>query len=228
MNKAILIQARLSSKRLPGKMMLKLGGIPLAEFVYRRCETSKKAGITAIITSTDISDDELFKYCVSKKLRVYRGSLNNVLDRYISAAEAYASHLVCRVCGDSPFVDIELVDAMFDMVEKEGIDYAAPDKKNCMAGLDSEVIATEALKRSAASATSKSEFEHVTSNIRNNPDNFKSRYIKTELKPRDLDAISVTVDHRKDMDLCNKVLKSLGDGYSFRSEDVFNALRENG
>ena len=225
MKKAILIQARSSSGRFPKKMMQALGPIPLAEFVYRRCATSKRADVVAIITSLDKSDDELFNYCLSREIRVYRGSLDNVLERYVRAAESYAAPLICRVCGDSPFVDIELVDAMFDLLQEEKLDYLAPDKKICMAGLDSEVVTLGALKKSLSDSTAKDEFEHVTLHIKNNPDNFRVRYVKTELKPRDLEAVTVTVDYPEDLVLCNKVLDLLGDGYSFRSETIFDALR---
>jgi len=205
--------------------MQSLGGMPLAEFVYRRCATSRKSDIAAIVTSSEDSDNELFEYCISKDIPVFRGPLDNVLERYILAAEFYASPLVCRVCGDSPFVDTGLIDNMFDLMEREALDYVAPDKKFCMAGLDSEAVTLDALKRSRRASTAKDELEHVTLYIKNNADNFSTKYIKTDLKPRDLDAVSITVDYPEDLDVCNKILKLAGNKSSFRSEDIFDAMR---
>jgi spore coat polysaccharide biosynthesis protein SpsF len=226
MKKAILIQARLSSARFPKKMMSLLGNVPLTEFVYNRCAKSKKADVVAIVTSDEASDDQLFEYCISKGMLVFRGSLDNVLKRYVEAALYYGSSLVCRVCGDSPFVDIDLMDSMFEMVERERLDYIAPNKKSCVAGLDSEVLTLEALKRSLKGSTAKDEFEHVTLHIKNNPGNFKTRYLETDLKPNGLEKACVTVDYPKDLELCNNVLKSIGSGYSFGSKDILAALKK--
>lgn len=162
MKKAILIQARLSSSRFPKKMLNLISGIPLVEYVFKRCSISSKADIVSVITSDDKSDDELFDYCVSRKIQVYRGTLYNVLNRYIKAAEFYNSDIICRVSGDSPFVDVELIDRMFQIIENEKLDYLAPDKSKCIAGLDSEVITLNALKKSINISLSDYELEHVT------------------------------------------------------------------
>jgi len=226
MKKAILIQARLSSSRFPGKMLEKLGGVPLVEFVYKRCLASTLADAVAVITSDDESDDRLADYCAGRRIGLYRGSLENVLDRYVNAAEHYGAGIVARVCGDSPFVDVGLMDGMLDLVGKEGLDYSAPDKRSCVAGLDSEAVTLAALKRSLDASMSGDELEHVTLHIRNNPGSFKVKYIKADLMPRDLENVSMTVDYPEDMALCDKVLGSIGIGYRFRSEDVFKALRK--
>ena len=89
MKKAILIQARMSSNRFPEKMMAEIGGKPLVHHMYDRCNESLYADTVSIITSRDKSDDKLFKYCINKKIPVYRGSLNNVLKRYIDALEFF-------------------------------------------------------------------------------------------------------------------------------------------
>lgn len=207
-------------------MMQSLGGIPLVEFVYRRCATSKKADIVSVITSADNSDDELFDHCISRGLHVYRGSLNNVLERYVRAAASCGSKLICRVCGDSPFVDVELLDKMFDLIEKERLDYVAPDREYCMAGLDSEIVTYGALENSLSDSVSKDELEHVTLHIKNNAHSFKTRFIETDLMPDNANTASVTVDYPEDLILCNRILKTVGGGYSFRSRDILNALEK--
>ena len=93
----ILIQARLSSSRYPSKMLDKVGNVTLLEYVYHRCKTSKLANKVIVITSTDKSDDALYDLCLDKEIPLFRGDLNNVLERYICAANENKIELICRV-----------------------------------------------------------------------------------------------------------------------------------
>ena len=108
--KGILIQSRLSSSRLPKKMLMDIGGYKLVEFVYKRAILSTQSDMVAIITSTHRSDDELYEFCKAKNIPVFRGSLDNVLERYIEASDFFELDIVVRVCGDSPFVDVDYID----------------------------------------------------------------------------------------------------------------------
>jgi len=144
--KGILIQSRLSSSRLPKKMLMNLGEFKLVEFVYRRCLLSKESDICAVITSTDSSDDELYNFCIKKDIPIFRGSLNNVLQRYVDASEFFGLDLICRVCGDSPFVDTKYIDEMFADLINNNIDYIGFDKDTIIHGLDSEVFKFNILK----------------------------------------------------------------------------------
>lgn len=207
-------------------MLSDLGGMTLAEFVYKRCALSKKADIVAIITSVENSDNKLFEHCISKNIPVFRGSMDNVLERYVRAAESYNASLICRVCGDSPFVDIELTDRMFELAETEGLDYVAPDKKLCIPGFYSEVVTLDALKRSLIDSSADDEFEHVTLHIKKNKDHFRVKNIETDLKPLDSGDVSLTVDYPEDLSLCNKILKLMGNHDSFKSGDVLAVLRK--
>jgi len=222
--KAILIQARTSSERFPKKMMQALGSVPLVEFVYKRCATSKLADIVAVITSLDKSDDELFGYCVSRGLRTYRGPLENVLRRYILAAEFYASSVICRVCGDSPFVDTELIDLLFDMLIKKKLDYAAPDRQTCAPGFYSETFTLEAIKKAMTMAKSPEDHEHVTKYILDNKDGFRAELIDAKLNPGFAKKVRFTIDYPEDIEVTRKIAAGLPDAYSFSSSDVLNII----
>lgn len=222
--KALLIQARSSSKRFPGKMLMPvIGEIPLVEYVYKRSSVAKQPDIIAVITSGDSSDDRLFAYCMEHKIKVFRGSLDNVLDRYINAAEFFKADVICRLCGDSPFADIELIDKMFKIQAAEGLDYIAPDKKTCIAGLDSEVVTLAALRKSAEGASA-GESEHVTLFLKNNKKKFKTRFLDAGMRPAGIADIALTVDYPEDMEVCRRIAGSLGPGYDFKAEDIFNLL----
>lgn len=225
--KSILIQSRLSSKRFPKKMMSPVGTVPMVEFIYRRCCASANSNSVAVITSNEKSDDELFAYCREHDIEVFRGSLENVLDRYIQAAELFESNIVCRVCGDSPLVDVDLIDEMLEMLEKENLDYVAPNKEMCIAGLDAEVVTVDALKSALSEAASNEELEHVTPYIKNNSHKFKSKIIDTDLKIPGIKHAVLTVDYPKDLLLINEIVILLGNRSNFSSRDVLEVLSKN-
>jgi spore coat polysaccharide biosynthesis protein SpsF (cytidylyltransferase family) len=225
MKKAVIIQARMSSSRFPGKMMGNLAGVPLVRFVYERCLRSREADMVAIATSSDKTDDKLYEYCRGEGiLNVFRGSLDNVLERYARASEFYASDIVCRVCGDSPFVDTAVIDDMFRILHREGLDYAAPVKDMCIAGLDSEVIRDSALKTALKYAAEREDLEHVTPYIRRNGDKFKIKLMDLPLRPAELSGLVLTVDYPGDLEICNRISDMLGNGYDFSSRDIFDVL----
>ncbi|KWT78303.1 cytidylyltransferase domain-containing protein [Candidatus Magnetominusculus xianensis] len=227
MKKAVIIQARMSSSRFPAKMMSVLAGVPLVRFVYERCLNSKEADIVAVATSNDPSDDKLYEYCRAEGIPVFRGSLDNVLERYVRAAEFYGADVVCRVCGDSPFADPALSDNMFNILDAEGVDYAAPVSGTYIAGLDSEVIRVSTLNMALRHAADSYELEHVTPYIKKNAGIFKIKLIDVNLRPNELSGLVLTVDYPGDLDICSRIAALLGQGYNFTSHDIFDALLYN-
>ena len=201
--------------------------MPLVEYIYRRCLQSKEADLVVVITSTHSSDNRLNDYCIKHGMEVFRGSLDNVLDRYVSAADFFQADVVCRVCGDSPFVDIELIDRMFTIQQDEKLDYVALEKNTFIAGFDSEIISTLALKKSKEAGVSDKEAEHVTLYLKANQEKFKTKFIKVDLCLSNLKDISLTVDYPRDLLLCQEVVKSLDDAFVFKSKEVLNILLKN-
>lgn len=226
MRKAIFIQARISSKRFPGKMLQNvIDNVPLAEYVYKRCLCSKSADIVSIITSTEKSDDELFTYCLENNIRVFRGSLNNVLDRYIKAADYFNASIICRVCGDTPFVDISLIDYAFDILKSGLLDYVAPDRNTCAPGFYSEIFTLQALNKVFTWTKFQEDLEHVTKFILDNTGMFKIKLLNAGLNQPFIQNIRFTIDYPEDVDLGNKIAAELPDGYAFSSQDVLNAVK---
>jgi spore coat polysaccharide biosynthesis protein SpsF len=202
MKKGIFIQARLSSSRFPGKMLEKLDGIPLVEYVYNRCILSKEANQVIVITSIESSDDNLYKYCIDKDINVFRGSLDNVLERFIAAAKVYQCTLIGRVCGDSPFVDIDNLDNMFRECQKNKFDYVRYEQK--VAGFLSEVVTLEALEKSYLNTKQIADVEHVTRYILENQKKFK-----VDIQREEMNIKSLTIDYPQDLLEVHEVLKAL-------------------
>lgn len=221
----IFIQARLTSSRFPNKMLADLNGYSLCEYVYHRCTSSKKIDKVVVLTSDESSDNQLVNMCVSKNIPVYRGNLNNVLDRFVSAADFFGTSYVIRVCGDSPFVDIDLLD---DVVADSGIldkyDYILLG--NCLNGFMFEVVKVDVLKGlSTKPDLSDSDREHVTKYIRDRAEQFKCLFLDANLRPKELEGYTLTVDYESDMQIARDICKELK-GFDFKSTDIIKILQE--
>jgi len=224
MKKAILIQSRLSSSRFPGKMLASLGDITLVEYVYYRCKQSSEADDVMIITSIEKSDDALYELCLSKSIPVFRGALDDVLKRYIDAGEFMNVDKVCRVCGDSPFVDIATIDKFFIEIENnESLDYIA--SSNSLNGFMSEVFVMDLLKKVYNYDLTSEDYEHVTKYIRDNSSNFSIKEVDLKLRPSELEDFTLTVDYERDLDVANKIVEHLR-GFDFTSKDVISVLEK--
>jgi spore coat polysaccharide biosynthesis protein SpsF len=220
----ILIQARMSSTRFPGKMLQKLGSSTLVEYVYKRCVTSSEAETVCIVTSEDKTDDALHRLCLEKKIPVCRGDLHNVLKRYITCAEALKASVICRVCGDSPFVDIEAIDEGFKHLKgNPQLEYLYTD--NILNGFMSEVFTLEVLKRVHTLDLSESDKEHVTKYMRDNINEFYTECLNLELRPKGLSDYTLTIDYEADLKLAQEINTHLK-GFNFKSDDIIKILNQ--
>ena len=105
-----IIQARMSSARLPGKVMLKLGDKIVLEHVTSRVKLAKSINQVVVATSTDASDDVISQWCEENQVDCYRGSLTDVLDRYVQAATHFNADYVVRITADCPLIDPHIID----------------------------------------------------------------------------------------------------------------------
>ena len=187
MNKVVIIQARMSSSRLPGKVMLDIAGQPMIQHVINRAKRSKLIDRVMVATTTDPSDDVLELFCQKQALPCYRGSLPDVLDRFFQAARQYRADVIIRLTADCPLIDPEVIDrtisAYFNMpfpTHPSGdallsntklpnhypFDFAAdrlppPWQRTLPIGLDVEVCAYQALERAWKEADQLYQREHV-------------------------------------------------------------------
>jgi len=220
---AVIIQARMTSRRFPGKMLSVLGGMPLVEYVYRRRGTSSVKRII-VATSDDRSDDGLYGYCEEHDIPAVRGSLDNVLERYIRAAELLNVAYIGRVCGDTPFVDISLLEAMLDTLIRKRLDYVSLARDACASGFWSEVVTLQALKKAARLTGDRHALEHVTKFIIENPDTFRNEFMEVDLNPDFVKDVRLTIDYPEDLVRANDIVRALSDPLSFTSQDILNIV----
>ena len=210
MTTVAVVQARMSSSRFPGKMLADLRGRPVIDHVLDRVARARTVAHVVLATSDDPSDDALAAHAEAQGYAVHRGSLDDVLARFVGAATATGASVVVRVTGDCPLVDPALVDEMVTRFGRGGLDYLSnvspptfPD------GFDLEVLSVEALRAADELAASAPHREHVTLYIREHPERFVRG---NHVNPRgDLSSVRLSVDWPDDLATVRELLDRLGD-----------------
>ncbi|OGH72376.1 MAG: hypothetical protein A2921_04465 [Candidatus Magasanikbacteria bacterium RIFCSPLOWO2_01_FULL_43_20b] len=199
-----IIQARMGASRLPGKVLLDIGGKKAIELVWERVSQSRKVAEIWLATTTSPGDDELYHFIAGKRIKCYRGSEFDVLDRYYQTALLAAAGAVVRITGDCPFIDPSVIDEVIAAFLEGNYDYVSnthpptfPD------GLDVEVFSFAALKKTWAEAILKSEREHVTSHIWNHPEKFKLKNVESK---KNYSRERWTLDTKDDLEFIRRVV----------------------
>ncbi|HVL68439.1 MAG TPA: glycosyltransferase family protein [Vicinamibacterales bacterium] len=207
MSTVAIIQARMSSTRLPGKVLAEIAGEPMLALVSRRVRSAKTLDQVVIATSTSSADDAVEAVCRERGIAVFRGSEEDVLDRYRGAAEFADAATVVRVTADCPLIDPQVIDLVVDEFRKGGADYVSNTiQRTYPDGLDTEVMSRAALERAWSEAVLQSEREHVTPYIWKHPELFPQRQV---VQAADLSALRWTVDEPRDLELVREVCRRL-------------------
>jgi len=229
-----IVQARMGSTRLPGKVLMELCTRPLLGHVVERLHHSKRLERIVVATSASPLDDRVESFCRQEGILCYRGREDDVLDRYFMAAKSYAADPVVRVTADCPLIDPVVLDETIDAFLREKCDYASNTiDRTYPDGLDVEVFSNKALEKAWHGARMASEREHVTPYIWKRPDQFRIYQVKAK---RNLSSLRWTVDEPEDMDFAKKVYSRLyrpedshlcRPGKIFLMDDVLRLLEEN-
>ena len=212
--KTVLItQARLGSTRLPGKVLMEVNGTPLLKIHLDRLKKSKNVDKIIVATTDNAEDNIIEKLATEWGYEVFRGSENDVLDRFYQAVKNINPLWVVRVTSDCPLIDPILVDKVIEFTQSNNKDYGSniidetfPD------GQDVEVFKYAALETAWNSARKESEREHVTPYIRNNS-NLRGENIFSSISYKnniDYSKIRITVDESSDFELIKTVITELG------------------
>ncbi len=204
-----VIQARVGSTRLPGKVLRDIAGRPMLEHVVRRARAASRAPLVIVATTDRPADDVLEPFCARLGTPVIRGPEEDVLERYRLAAEQYGLDVVARVTSDCPLLDPALIDLVVEVLLADpSLDYVSNTvERTYPRGLDVEAVRTRALLAAAREAAVPYEREHVTPFIWKRPERFPQRQVKA---PRDLSGLRLTVDVEEDLALVREVYARLG------------------
>lgn len=204
MNVVAVIQVRMGSTRLPGKSLMELAGKPVIAHVVERTKQAKEVSAVWIATTINKDDDALALWAERTHVPFYRGSVDDVLDRYYQAAKLAKAEVVVRVTGDCPLIDPGVIDEAVRAFKTKGVDYAAANRRVATYpdGLDVEVMSFAVLERAWKEAKLTSEREHVTPYIWKHPRKFKLFILKH--KP-DWSKYRITLDEQADYVLLRRI-----------------------
>ena len=202
-----IIEARMSSSRLPGKVLMTAANKPFLLHLVERLKRVKKIDKIIIATTNNKKDEEIVKFCKKNNISFFRGSEDNVMQRVILAAKKYKLDLITEVTGDCPIIDYRIIDQCLEIFLSNKVDYVT----NCHIrsypdGMDVQVYKLKTLIKSSKMTKNKLDQEHVTLHIRKNPSIFKT----INLMPnREIywPELGLTLDEHKDYLLLKKIIE---------------------
>ena len=202
-----IIQARMGSSRLPGKVLMKSGnGMPLLYHVINQLRHCSKVKNLVIATTTNQEDDEIEKFADNNSVNVFRGSEKDVLDRYFQCAKKYSFSTIVRITSDCPLIDPQIVDKVIERFFSGNYDYATNTLiRTFPIGTDAEVFSFSALETAWKNAQLPSEREHVTPHLRNKG-NFKTINVENDIN---ISNLRLTVDRIEDFELIKEILNNI-------------------
>jgi spore coat polysaccharide biosynthesis protein SpsF (cytidylyltransferase family) len=202
-----VIQARVGSTRFPRKVLADLCGKPMLEHVITRAALAETLDAVVLATTVEAADDAVADLAAACGALLTRGSVSDVLSRYLLAAEEHGADVVVRVTSDSPLVDPELIDRLVRLRASAEADYASNElPPTYPQGYDLEVLTIETLRRLDAEAVMDYHREHVTALLREHHENYR---VANMANDRDLSSIRLTVDVPADLDRIRRILTAL-------------------
>lgn len=222
-----IIQARMGSSRLPGKVLKEICGEPLLIRVVVRARRAQTLGQVIVATTDDPQDDPVAEICRSRGIPCYRGHPLDVLDRYYQAAQLFDAETVVRLTGDCPLIDPQKIDRTVQAFFDARVDFAAnrlppPWKRTTPIGMDTEVVTFTALKRAWHEADTSYAREHVMPYIYEQDGRFSLLLVEHE---PDLSGYRLTVDTPEDLALIRKIYEHFDCTDEFLLGDMIALLK---
>jgi len=219
-----IIQARMGSTRLPGKVMKKMKGKSVLFYVVERVKQSRLIDQIVIATTTNKHDDVIVEEAERLNVSWFRGSEQDVLSRYYYAAKKFDADVVVRVTSDCPLIDSDIIDKVVKKHINSNYDYTSNTiKRTFPRGLDVEVFNFDVLKDSFKNAEKNYEREHVTPYIYQNHYKFNAQNIEAKEKELKRPEIRITVDTIEDFNLIKNIILNFNN-HLFSSIDVLDFL----
>lgn len=202
-----IIQARMGSTRLPGKILKQVMGKPLLEYQIERIKRSSHIDEIVIATTVKEADLPIVELCKQLNVACFRGSEEDVLARYYGAAVQYDADVVVRLTSDCPIIDPAVIDRVISFFLEHDVDYASNTlERTYPRGMDTEVLSFDVLKHAHLHAAGRAEREHVTPYIYMNKEQFRIGQLRYE---RNISQHRWTVDTSEDLELVSRIISSL-------------------
>jgi len=227
-NISIIVEARMGSSRLPGKVMKKILNKPVLELLIDRLKQVRSVNKIIIATTKNPKDIDIVKLAKKNKVNFFRGSEDNVMQRVKNAAEKFKAKIIVSITGDCPLIDPKIIEYAIKLFTINKVDYVS----NCHVrsypdGMDVQVYPLSALRKSYNLTNSKIDREHVTLHIRKNPKIFKTIHFFSkdeEFWPN----LGLTLDEEKDLKLIQKIFNRFKKNRKkFSLIEILNFLKKN-
>jgi spore coat polysaccharide biosynthesis protein SpsF len=201
------IEARMTSSRLPGKVLLQAAGKPMLEHLVNRLRAVPSLNGIVLATTINKIDDVLEEFSNRMGIGCYRGSENDVMNRVIGAAESVAADVVVEITGDCPIIDPQIVEQTIRLFIANQSDYVSNGLiRSYPDGMDTQVLWLETLKRSATMTDDTLDHEHVTLHIRNHPEIFSQLHLVAPPETH-WPELGLTLDEVNDYELLKKIIE---------------------
>jgi spore coat polysaccharide biosynthesis protein SpsF len=219
-----VVQARYSSRRLPGKVLQQVAAKPLLEYLLERLARCSTLQGVVVATSVEESDDAIARFCNERGIALYRGALADVLGRFIGLAETLSFDALVRINGDSPLLDPAIVDRAVELFQEGGADLVTNVyPRSFPKGESVEVMSVAALRKAAEQTSDPCDHEHVTRYFYQHADRFRIRNFKREPSVAD---IQLSVDTPEDLSAFGQLVAAMRRPQAEYGLDEILALRE--
>ena len=221
-----IIQARMGSSRLPKKVLMNIEGKFLLQHIIEFVKHSELTDKIVVATSTSSEDDKIIELCKSLNVDYFRGSKEDVLGRYYECANHFQGDIIVRITADNPLIDPTLIDKAVKICKEGQCDYVSNMiNQSYPLGYLVEVFTFKILKKMHENVLDKQSREHVTYDIRKNPNRYR---IKEFFAPKNYSNWRLTVDFKEDIELISKIFSKLYVPNSYiKFESVLKFLNEN-
>ena len=222
-----IVQARCGSTRFPNKVFADINGKPLLWHVISRLGYSEHIDNIIIATTVNKKDDIIEAWCCSEGIKCFRGSENDVLNRYYSASVAYPSDIIVRVTADDPFKEPAVIDKVISKLLDEKLDLATNNfPPSFPEGLDCEAFTFKVLEMMEKATQDSYEREHVTQYVYHNPDKFKIGNVVSDIP---LSSYRWTIDNQEDYDMVKTIYtkRKRGSNDILLMREILEILKEN-
>ncbi len=223
---AAIVEARMSSSRLPGKHMLEANGRPILEHLINRLKSISLIDDVIIATTKNNCDDVLCDFAEKNNIKFFRGDEYDVMGRVLDTARHHHVDIICEVTGDCVIIDPQLLEQLIDTFLINDCDYINSGKSTLPDGMGAQVFTTKALNLSASMTENNLDREHVTLHIKRNPNLFKSIYLAAH-KDNQSEGLGLVLDEIADYKLLKKIIEYFGDDdHLFTCKQVLDLLNK--
>lgn len=224
---SIILEARLGSTRLPNKILYRIKKYTFLEYLLKRLKLVKNVKEIILATTDNEKNDEIIKIAKRNKIKYFKGSEKNVIQRVIRTGKKFACQNIVRVTSDCPIIDPEIIDLAIESFENNKCDYLSNSIiRSYPDGMDVEVFSLKTLIKSYKFAKSPQHKEWTTWSIRQNPNKFK---IINIISPKDLKwpDLGLTLDEYRDYCFLKKIILHYKETFKFKCIDVIQLLKKN-